>query len=113
MGFEKFIRSHADNDTMAFSSGFYREHREIVEALAQALWERQGSPEHYHHHQEARRSCDTLAKASRVRVPTLLLVGSEDTVARGDTTPLVTISLLAEKILGTGLANVSRTKLMA
>ena len=112
MGFEKFIRSHADNDTMAFSSGFYREHREIVEALAQALWERQGSPEHYHHHQEARRTWDTLANASRVRVPTLLLVGSEDTVARGDSTPLATTRRLAELIPGSELALVPGVKHM-
>jgi pimeloyl-ACP methyl ester carboxylesterase len=103
MGFEKFIRSHADNDTMAFSSSFYREHRQVVVALAQALWEQQGSPEHYHHHQEARRTWDTLANASRVRAPTLLLVGSEDTVARGDSTPLATAWRLAELIPGSEL----------
>ncbi|MBI2358074.1 MAG: alpha/beta fold hydrolase, partial [Deltaproteobacteria bacterium] len=112
IGFERFIRSHADNDTMAFSSGFYREHREVVLALAKALWEHQGSPEHYHYHQEARRTWDTLANASRVRVPTLVLVGSEDTVARGDSTPLATARRLAELIPGAELALVPGVKHM-
>lgn len=112
MGFEQFIRSHADNDTIAFSSSFYREHREVVVALARALWEQQGSLEHYHHHQEARRTWDTLANASRVRVPTLLLVGSEDTVARGDSTPLATARRLAELIPGSELVLVVGVKHM-
>lgn len=112
MGFEKFIRSHADNDTMGFSSGFYREHREVVEALAQALWEQQGSAEHFHYHQEARRTWDALANAGRVRVPTLVLVGSEDTVARGNSTPLATARRLAELIPGSELALVPGVKHM-
>jgi pimeloyl-ACP methyl ester carboxylesterase len=103
-GFERFIRSHVDNDTNAFSASFYREHRDVVRALAQALWERQAEPEYYLHHHEARRSWDTLANAALIKVPTLIIVGSDDNVSRGNSTPLATAQRLAEVVPGARLA---------
>jgi pimeloyl-ACP methyl ester carboxylesterase len=38
MGFERYIRSHIDNDGMAYNPDFYREHRDRAAALADALW---------------------------------------------------------------------------
>ena len=37
IGFEKYIRAHIDNDVMAYDADFYREHRDIATALAEAL----------------------------------------------------------------------------
>jgi pimeloyl-ACP methyl ester carboxylesterase len=103
-GFERFIRSHVENDTNAFSEGFYRDHRDVVRALAQALWERQAEPEYYLHHHDARRSWDTLANAALIKVPTLIMVGSDDNVNRGNSTPLATAQRLAELVPGAQLA---------
>jgi 3-oxoadipate enol-lactonase len=98
MGFERFIRAHVDNDINAFSASFYRDHREVVRALAQALWERQAEPEYYLHHHDARRSWDTLAHGRLIKVPTLIMVGSDDNVERGNSTPVATAQRLAELI---------------
>jgi pimeloyl-ACP methyl ester carboxylesterase len=103
-GFERFIRAHADNEINAFSAIFYHDHRDVVRALAQALWERQAEPEYYLHHHEARRTWDTLANAPLINVPTLIMVGSDDTVSRGNSTPIATAQRLAELVPGAELA---------
>lgn len=94
-GFERFIRGHVENTHMAFGSGFYREHPEVVQALSQALWERQSSPEVFAYHSAARRTWDTLGNAENVRVPTLVLCGEADEVNRGGSTPVGTARRLA------------------
>jgi pimeloyl-ACP methyl ester carboxylesterase len=109
-GFEHFIRSHVDNDTGAFSAGFYRDHRDVVRALAQALWERQAEVEYYLHHHEARRTWDTLGNAAAVNVPALILCGSEDNISRGDSTPVATAERLAARVPGAELALVPGVK---
>ena len=38
MGFEQYIKTHINNDGMAFNPAFYREHRDLANALADALW---------------------------------------------------------------------------
>jgi pimeloyl-ACP methyl ester carboxylesterase len=109
-GFERFIRSHVDNDGGAFSASFYRDHRDVVRALAQALWERQAEPEYYLYHHEARRTWDTLANAAALKVPALIMAGSEDNISRGDSTPLATAKRLAELVPGAELAVVPGVK---
>ncbi|HXG52880.1 MAG TPA: alpha/beta fold hydrolase [candidate division Zixibacteria bacterium] len=103
-GFERFIRGHVENDHMAFGPRFFREHPETVKALSDALWERQGSPELFARHAAARRTWDTLANASRLAVPTLVLCGAEDHVDRGGSTPADTARRLGETIPGAELA---------
>jgi 3-oxoadipate enol-lactonase len=112
LGFERYIRSHADNDRGAFSGDFYRAHPEIARALAQALWEAQSGIENFLRHHEARATWDALAAAPRVAVPTLILVGGQDEVARGDRTPLATARRLAELIPGAELAVIPGVKHM-
>jgi pimeloyl-ACP methyl ester carboxylesterase len=111
-GFKRFIRGHVDNDTMAFSSIFFREHPEVVQALAQALWERQGTAEYFRYHVAARHTWDTLANASRLKLPTLVIVGSEDNVRRGNSTPVVTARRLLELVPGAEPAVVPGVKHM-
>jgi len=38
IGFEKYIRSHIDNDRMAYNPDYYRSHHEVAASLAEALW---------------------------------------------------------------------------
>lgn len=112
VGFERFIRGHIENDHMAFGPRFYREHRDIVEALSRALWERQTSPEQYRYHYEARSTWDTLSNAPRVKVPTLILCGADDEVNRRGSTPVGTARRLAELLPGAELVLVPDVKHM-
>jgi 3-oxoadipate enol-lactonase len=97
-GFERFIRGHIENTHMAFGASFFRDHPEVVEALSQALWERQTSPEQFRYHSAARRTWDTLGNAGKIRVPTLVLCGAADEVNRGGSTPAGTARRLAELV---------------
>jgi 3-oxoadipate enol-lactonase len=112
VGFERFIRSHVDNEIGAFSSSFYRERPDVVAALGQALWERQSGPKYFQYHHEARRSWDTLANAGAINVPTLIMCGSEDNISRGASTPLATAKRLAEVVPGAELALLPAVKHM-
>jgi len=54
IGFEKYIRSHIDNDHMAYNPDFYRDHREVAASLAEALWSGQSTVEQYHIHEQGK-----------------------------------------------------------
>lgn len=111
-GFERFIRGHIENTHMAFNEKFYEEHSEVVQALSDALWQRQTSPEQHRYHFEARRTWDTLGPAPNIRVPTLILCGAEDDVNRGGSTPVGTARKLGELVPGCELALVPKVKHM-
>jgi pimeloyl-ACP methyl ester carboxylesterase len=111
-GFERFIRGHIENTHMAFEREFYEQHPEVVQALSDALWKRQTSPEQHRHHYEARRTWDTLGNAPRVKVPTLILCGAGDEVNRGGSTPVGTARRLAELIPNSELSLVPNVKHM-
>lgn len=111
-GFERFIRGHIENDHMAFEPQFFRAHPEVVQALSDALWRRQTSPEQHRHHYEARQTWDTLANAANVKVPTLILCGVNDDVNRGGSTPAGTARRLGELVPGCELALVPNVKHM-
>jgi pimeloyl-ACP methyl ester carboxylesterase len=112
IGFEKYIRSHIDNDHMAYNPDYYRDHREVAAALAQALWSGQSTVEQYHIHEQARLSWDTLAGAPKVEVPTLVLCGAEDGVLRRGSTPAATAKMLAPLIPGAELVLIPETRHM-
>jgi pimeloyl-ACP methyl ester carboxylesterase len=111
-GFERFIRAHIENDDMAFHAKFFREHKDVVQALSDALWRRQTSPEQHRYHYEARRTWDTLAAAGKIEVPTLVLCGADDNVNRAGSTPVGTASKLAALIPGAELVLVPEVKHM-
>jgi pimeloyl-ACP methyl ester carboxylesterase len=54
IGFERYIRNYIENDTMAFTPKFYREHSEVVAALADAVWSGQSTVEMFRRHEDAR-----------------------------------------------------------
>jgi 3-oxoadipate enol-lactonase len=111
-GFERFIRGHIENTHMAFDPKFFQEHPEVVQALSDALWKRQTSPEQHRYHYEARRTWDTLGNAPKVKMPTLILCGADDEVNRGGSTPVGTARRLAELVPGSELALVPNVKHM-
>jgi 3-oxoadipate enol-lactonase len=104
MGFEKYIKTHINNDGMAFNPAFYREQREVADALADALWSGQSTVEQFGHHEQARVTWDALAKATEVKVPTLILCGEDDDVNRRGSTPVGTARRLGELVPGAELA---------
>jgi len=112
IGFEKYIRSHIDNDHMAYNPDFYRDHREVAASLAEALWSGQSTVEQYHIHEQARLSWDTLAGAPKVKVPTLVLCGADDGIERRGSTPATTAKMLAPLIPGAELALIPKTRHM-
>jgi 3-oxoadipate enol-lactonase len=87
-GYREHIRGHALNDDFAFSPANYRAHPERAEALADALWEHAGPEAEFLKHVLARQGYDTLADLAAIEQPALVLVGAEDTVRRGSSTPL-------------------------
>jgi pimeloyl-ACP methyl ester carboxylesterase len=103
-GFEHYIKSHINNDGMAFNPAFYREHGALATALADALWSGQSTVEQFRYHEEARLSWDALAKAPEVKVPTLILCGADDDVNRRGSTPVGTARRLGELVPGAELA---------
>jgi 3-oxoadipate enol-lactonase len=111
-GFERFIRGHIENTHMAFCEKFFQEHPELVQALSDALWKRQTSPEQHRYHYQARRTWDTLGNAPKVKVPTLILCGAADNVKRAGSTPVGTARRLAELVPGSELALVPNVKHM-
>jgi pimeloyl-ACP methyl ester carboxylesterase len=112
MGFERYIKTHINNDGMAFNPAFYREHRDLATALADALWSGQSTVEQFGYHEEARLTWDALAKAPEVKVPTLILCGADDDVNRRGSTPVGTARRLGEVVPGAELALVPNVRHM-
>jgi 3-oxoadipate enol-lactonase len=112
IGFERYIRNYIENDTMAFNPQFYRGHGEVVAALADAVWSGQSTVELFRRHEDARLTWDTLGKAVEVKVPTLILCGADDDVARRGSTPVGTAKRLAELTAGSELFLIPNTKHM-
>ncbi|HEY7322193.1 MAG TPA: alpha/beta fold hydrolase [Candidatus Binatia bacterium] len=104
MGFEQYIKKHINNDGMAFNPVFYRAHRDLADALANALWSGQSTVQQFGYHEEARLTWDALAKALEVKVPTLILCGADDDVNRRGSTPVGTARRLGELVPGAELA---------
>ena len=96
IGFERYIRNYVENNTMAFNPECYREHGDVVKALADAVWSGQSTVEVFRRHEDARLTWDTLGKASEVRVPALILCGADDDVRRRGSTPVGTARRLAK-----------------
>ncbi len=112
IGFERYIRNYIENDTMAFTPKFYREHPEVVAALADAVWSGQSTVEMFRRHEDARLTWDTLAKAAEVKVPALIICGADDDVSRRGSTPVGTAERLAELTPGCELFLIPNTKHM-
>jgi pimeloyl-ACP methyl ester carboxylesterase len=112
IGFERYIRNYIENDSMAFNRQFYREHGAVVAALADAVWSGQSTVAMFRRHEDARLTWDTLGKAGEVTVPTLILCGADDDVARRGSTPVGTARRVAELTPGAELFLIPDTKHM-
>ena len=112
MGFERYIRAYIENDTMAFNRNFYRDHSDVVSALANAVWSGQSTAEMFRRHEDARLTWDTLAQAAAVKVPALILCGADDDVSRRGSTPVDTAKRLAQLTPGAELFLIPNVKHM-
>jgi pimeloyl-ACP methyl ester carboxylesterase len=112
IGFERYIRGYIENDSMAFNPEFYRDHGDVVMALANAVWSGQSTVELFRRHEDARLTWDTLAKAAEVKVPTLILCGADDDVSRRGSTPVDTAKHLAQLTPGAELFLIPEVKHM-
>jgi 3-oxoadipate enol-lactonase len=112
MGFERYIRAYVENATMAFNPKFYREHGDVVMALANNVWSGQSTVEVFRRHEDARLTWDTLAKAAEVKVSALILCGADDDVSRRGSTPVGTARRLAELTPGCELFLIPNVKHM-
>jgi 3-oxoadipate enol-lactonase len=112
MGFERYIRNYVENDTMAFNPKFYREHGDVVMALANAVWSGQSTVEVFRRHEAARLTWDTLGMAIGIRAPVLILCGADDDVSRRGSTPVETARRLAELTPGAELFLIPNVKHM-
>jgi pimeloyl-ACP methyl ester carboxylesterase len=112
IGFERYIRNYIENDTVAFNPDFYRAHGDVVAALADAVWSGQSTPEMFRRHEDARLSWDTLAKATEVKAPALVLCGADANVSRRGSTPVGTARRLAEALPGCQLFLIPHAKHM-
>jgi 3-oxoadipate enol-lactonase len=112
LGFERYIRNYVENDTMAFNPKFYREHGDVVVALANAVWSGQSTVELFRNHEDARLTWDTLKKAAEVKVPSLILCGADDDVSRRGSTPVDTARRLAALTQGAELFLIPNVKHM-
>ncbi len=112
LGLERYYRSHAENDDFAFSSEFYRTHPEEVAALSDALWQAGTSVEELVKHATARATYELGEWVGEVRAPTLVLVGAEDRVRRGSSTPVDAARWLAGQLPETKLVELPGVKHM-
>jgi pimeloyl-ACP methyl ester carboxylesterase len=96
-GYLQYIREHALDD-FAFSPAFAHAHPEVPRALADALTANAGSEAEFLKHVLARQGYDVLADLDRVTQPILVMVGGDDLVARGESTPVATAHALAEHL---------------
>jgi pimeloyl-ACP methyl ester carboxylesterase len=112
IGFERYIRNYIENDSMAFNPQFYRDRGDVVAALADAVWSGQSTVELFRRHEDARLTWDTLGRAAEVKVPTLILCGADDDVARRGSTPVGTAKRLAALTAGSELFLIPNTKHM-
>jgi 3-oxoadipate enol-lactonase len=112
IGFERYIRNYVENDTMAFNPKFYREHGDVVMALADAVWSGQSTIEFFRRHEDARLTWDTLEKAAEIKIPSLILCGGDDDVSRRGSTPVGTAKRLAELTPGAKLFLIPNVKHM-
>jgi pimeloyl-ACP methyl ester carboxylesterase len=97
---------------MAFNPKFYRDHGDVVMALANAVWSGQSTVEVFRRHEDARLTWDTLEKAAEVKVPSLILCGADDDVSRRGSTPVGTARRLAELTPGCELFLIPNVKHM-
>jgi pimeloyl-ACP methyl ester carboxylesterase len=78
-GYEGFIRSIFAS-TFFFTPEFCRDHPEVIQRLTEAFWANRPPLKLYLRHTIARQQHQTAERLHEIRVPTLVIVGSADTV---------------------------------
>lgn len=98
LGYERYLSHHADNGDTAFSPGFYESNRDVAAALGQSLCIGRASEEVLLRHAEARATYELGDWVEKLQAPTLVVVGGDDNVTRGTSTPLLAAHDLAKRL---------------
>lgn len=93
--FGGFIRHHADGNEFAYDPDWLVAHPGEATKLANALWTNQGTEEEFLKHAMTRQTSD-VKSLEEVRQPTLVMVGEDDNVQRGSSTPVETAKAIAD-----------------
>ena len=76
MGYERYAREHTV--TVGWTKDYLEKHSDKVEKFLKVRWQNIPPLECFLRHVIARHECDTRAQLKDIRVPTVVLVGSED-----------------------------------
>jgi pimeloyl-ACP methyl ester carboxylesterase len=104
-GYAGYFVDHLNHD-FPFSAAFREGHPEKVRALADTIWARRPPLKLYLRHILARGGHDTAGRLGAIRVPTLVMVGGDDRVARGGGDHVESARALAAAIPGAQLVEV-------
>ena len=96
-GYEQYQRKHWEGSFM-FTQDFAREHPDIVKQFQDTILEDLPPLKRYLGHVIARQCHETTELLSQIRAPTLVIVGSRDTVEGGTGSHVESSRVLAERI---------------
>ena len=96
-GYESYMAAHWEGRFM-FTEDFARQHPEIVKRFQDAVLGDLPPLKFYLRHVIARQQHETTDLLTRIGVPTLVIVGGEDTVEGGTSSHLESSKVLAERI---------------
>jgi pimeloyl-ACP methyl ester carboxylesterase len=96
-GYEQYMREHWEGRFM-FTEEFVREHPEIVKKFQDTVLADLPPLKFYLRHVIARQQHETTELLLKIKAPTLVIVGSEDTVSGGTHNHVESSRILAERI---------------
>ena len=112
VGYRGYIRHHADGNTFAFDPDWLMQHPSAATDLADALWDNQGPQEEFLKHALARQTTLVQERLDEVRQPTLVMVGENDDVQRGSSTPVDVAHAIAGGLPSAELVTIPRARHM-
>ena len=101
-GYERYVREHTIE--VGWTDTYLKEHRDRVEDYLKIRLANLAPLECYLRHVVARQEHDTSGRLNDIRVPTLILVGSDDHVSANDTSHRTSADFLVRNIPNAKLA---------
>ena len=107
-----YIRHHAEGNEFAYDPDWLQQHPGEATRLADALWHNQGPLEEFLKHALARQTSQVQERLDEVRQPTLVMVGQNDDVRRGASTPIDTARAIASGLPSAEFVAIPRARHM-